>query len=231
MKPAPDAAGCVVLLHGLGRSRASMAGMARYLRRAGYPVLNLGYPSRRHGIDHLVRSYLAPAVRRCTAQHGGPLHFVTHSLGGILLRHYLATHSLPEGSRAVLLAPPNRGSVVAEGLRALPLPDCLLGPAARELGTGPGSVPLVLGPARLEIGVIAGTRSVEPWFGRWLAQASDGKVGVAETRLEGMQDWCAVPATHTFIMNHPQARQATLRFLRSGRFAPLSQAAGEGGAR
>ena len=86
MKPAPDAAGCVVLLHGLGRSRASMAGMARYLRRAGYPVLNLGYPSRRHGIDHLVRSYLAPAVRRCTAQHGGPLHFVTHSLGGILLR-------------------------------------------------------------------------------------------------------------------------------------------------
>ena len=90
---------------------------------------------------------------------------------------------------------------------------------------------LVLGPARLEIGVIAGTRSVEPWFGRWLAQASDGKVGVAETRLEGMQDWCAVPATHTFIMNHPQARQATLRFLRSGRFTPLSQAAGEGGAR
>ena len=176
MKPAPDAAGCVVLLHGLGRSRASMAGMARYLRRAGYPVLNLGYPSRRHGIDHLVRSYLAPAVRRCTAQHGGPLHFVTHSLGGILLRHYLATHSLPEGSRAVLLAPPNRGSAVAEGLCGLPLPGCLLGPAARELGTGPGSVPLVLGPARLEIGVIAGTRSVEPWFGRWLAQASDGKV-------------------------------------------------------
>lgn len=226
MSPVAAEAGCVVLLHGLGRSRASMAGMARYLRRAGYPVLNLGYPSRRHGISDLVRRYLEPAVVRCRARHDGPLHFVTHSLGGILLRYYLESHRLPEGSRAVMLAPPNQGSVVGERLRALPLAGWLLGPAAGELGTGPDSVPRELGPARLETGVIAGTRSLEPWFGRWIGNAGDGKVGTAETRLDGMQDWRTVPATHTFIMNHPATRQATLQFLRSGRFAPSPQMTG-----
>ena len=213
-------AGCVVLLHGLGRSSGSMAGMARHLRRAGYRVLNLGYPSRRYCIDDLVRRYLQPAVERCGGEGGEPLHFVTHSLGGILLRYYLESHRLPDGSRAVLLAPPYQGSVVAERLRSLSVSRWLLGPAARELGIGPGSVPRTLGPARLDMGVIAGTRSLEPWFGGWLGEAGDGKVRAAEPRLDGMQDWCAVSATHTFIMNHPAARQATLRFLRRGSFAP-----------
>ena len=129
---------CVILLHGMGRSHRSMAAMARHLAHTGYRVVNLDYPSTRASIETLSQGVVSETVKRCRLEHpSAPIHFVTHSLGGILVRHYLQSHRLPPDSRVVMLSPPNQGSEVADLLKeffSLPMDDGTGGPAAGDRG-------------------------------------------------------------------------------------------------
>lgn len=209
--------GAVVLLHGLGRTRRSMEPLARAARRRGYLAFNHAYPSRRHGVDALaagVRQALWPALSRLP----GPVHFVTHSLGGLLVRAALAAEPLPTLGRVVMLCPPNGGSEVADRLRGGLLYRWFLGPAGQELGTDPTGAPARLGPPAFETGVIAGCRSVEPHLARYIPGPSDGKVAVARTRLEGMRDFLVVERSHPFAMRAPEVIEAVFRFLEEGKF-------------
>lgn len=212
---APD---CVVLLHGLARTAASMARLEEALTDAGFAVANIDYPSRKHTIEQLAPLAMEKGLAACRSRRAETVHVVTHSLGGILVRYYLAEHHLPELGRVVMLGPPNRGSQVVDKLSALPGFGVWNGPAGFQLGTGEDSLPRQLGPARFAVGVIAGTRSLNPVFSRFLPGPDDGKVALESTKLEGMQDFLVLPHTHTFMMRSAEVIRQTIFFLRNGRF-------------
>ncbi|MEQ8496849.1 MAG: alpha/beta fold hydrolase [Gammaproteobacteria bacterium] len=144
--PAPvDAADCVVLLHGLWRTERSMRPLEDALTARGYRVANVAYPSREEPIERLAGRAVGEGLARCSETASGRIHFVAHSLGGILVRYYLAAHEIPRLGRIVMLAPPNHGSEVIDHLRTLPGVATMLGPAGMALGTDPASIPARLG--------------------------------------------------------------------------------------
>ncbi len=209
----------VILLHGLGRTRWSFWRMERALRQDGYQVINVTYPSREKSVEELARDFLAPLV---AAQAGAPrLHFVTHSMGGILLRCYLRDHPVPNLGRVVMLAPPNAGSELADRLKPTWLYRTVNGPAGQQLGTD--GLPRALGPwpaGAGELGIIAGDVSLNPFFSAALPGPNDGKVTVARARLEGMRDFLVVPRSHTWLAWRGPVIAQVRTFLRTGRFAP-----------
>lgn len=215
----------VLLFHGLGRSSRSMRPLERALRAAGFAPTNVDYPSRCHTVPELVERVVAPEI---DALRDGerPLHVVTHSLGGVLIRAYAATHPLPPGSRAVMLAPPHGGSEVADLLGGVWPFDAACGPTLGQLGTGDASVPRGMGAIRgVEAGVIAGSVNVYP-FGRAFRHGSgsgdraphDGLVSVESARADGVADFVVVRRGHGLIMRAPEAIRQTLSFLETGRF-------------
>jgi pimeloyl-ACP methyl ester carboxylesterase len=213
----PDA-GTVVLLHGLGRTAHSLSGMARYLRRAGYEVVNIGYPSRKHRVEVLV-TQLAPRLEEVLAGSGtSDVAFVTHSLGGILLRAFVAERGLEGIGRVVMLSPPNQGSGVTDQYRDVGLYRVYTGPAGQQLGSESNSVPNQLGPVEFELGVITGNRSLNPLLSSAIPGPDDGKVAVDKARVEGMKDFLVVPHTHTFIMSSRAVQEQVVHFLRTGAF-------------
>jgi hypothetical protein len=218
---APDAAGTpevVILLHGLARTDRSMQPLAIRLSAAGFVVRNLRYPSTDLPPEGLVANLHAQISGCCGDIER--LHFVTHSLGGILVRAYLAAHPSPSVGRVVMLAPPNHGSELADLLADSTLFEAALGPTATQLGTASDSLPNRLPPASFEVGVIAGTRSINPVSSIVVPGESDGTVSVESTRLTGMSDFIEVPASHTFIMQSDTVAQHVIDFLRNGRFQP-----------
>ncbi len=209
----------VILLHGLGRSRWSFYRVEQMLRQDGYQVVNLTYPSREQSIEELALNYLGPlvAAHRSSAR----VHFVTHSMGGILLRCYLRDHRIPNLGRIVMLAPPNAGSELADHLMATWLYRTVNGPAGQQLGTH--GLPPALGPwptGAGELGIIAGDVSLNPLFSSWLPGPSDGKVTVLRTRLAGMQDFIVLPYSHTWLAWRSAVLTEIQAFLRTGHFRP-----------
>jgi triacylglycerol lipase len=208
----------VILLHGLCRTSHSMTRMARALTGAGYSVQNVSYPSRTASIAQLADDAIGPAVAGCRRDGTTKIDFVTHSLGGILVRSYLARHPLSTLGRVVMLAPPNQGSEVADKLGGWFLFKWINGPAGNELGTDAHSTPNQLGPVNYSVGIIAGDRSVN-WINSLLIPGrDDGKVSVERTKLEGMSDHIVVHAAHPFIMKNRHAIRQTIQFLRTGGF-------------
>lgn len=199
----------VVVLHGLGRSPLSMSKISRALRAAGFAVRNVGYPSRSAPIEELaehVRDQLPPG--------DGPLHFVTHSLGGIVVRQLIEADSPTGLRRVVMLAPPNEGSELASRFGPQWWFRWIMGPAGQQLGDleledAPGD--------GVEIGVVAGDRPLA-FLSRWLTGAHDGIVRVEETELAAACDRIVLPTGHTWIMNDPAVIAQTLHFLETGSF-------------
>ena len=209
----------VILLHGLCRSSSSMQAMERALTSAGYRVWNIDYPSRTNTVAALSEAALAPAIRDCVNAGATRIHFVGHSLGGILVRDYLARHPLTNAGRVVMLGPPNQGSEIVDKLGSWWLFQQINGPAGGELGTAPDSTPNRIGPPNVSVGVIAGNRSIN-WINSLLIPGpDDGKVSVARTKLDGMTDHIVLKATHPFLMKHRTAIRQTIHFLREGKFA------------
>lgn len=226
--PAAPESATVVLLHGLGRSPASMRPLEQALRAEGYRVLNLGYPSRERGITALVDT-LDAALDRCCSDT--PVHFVTHSLGGILVRVLAERGGSHRIGRVVMLSPPNAGSEVVDRLDGIPPVSWIMGPAFLQLGTDSSSVPAALGPPPFEVGVITGDATLNPLFSWWLPGEDDGKVTVESARLEGAEDFLVVPYSHAFIMRREDVIEQVVAFLRAGRFREAGPAAaGEDGA-
>lgn len=210
---------CVVLLHGLARTSRSMATMEAALESAGYRVVNQDYPSREQAIEQLADVAIENALDGCNRpEPAGQIHFVTHSMGGILVRYYLSANQIDKLGRVVMLSPPNQGSETVDKLGDMPGFWWLNGPAGQQLGTDHDSVPNRLGPARFQLGIITGDRSINLILSTLIPGPDDGKVAIERARLEGMSDFLVVHHSHPFIMKKPQVIEQTLHFLRFARF-------------
>jgi dipeptidyl aminopeptidase/acylaminoacyl peptidase len=211
-----DAREAVVLVHGLGRTRRAMAPLTERLREAGFDAHNLGYPSREAPPDELIED-LAEQIDACCA-NAPRLHFVGHSLGGILARAYVARMRPPNLGRMVLLSPPNQGSEIVDKLGDTWLFEAVMGPSAVTLGTDEDSFPNSLPPPDYELGIVAATGSNNPVGSAIIPGDDDGMVAVCRMRLEGMTDFITVDRTHTLIMRSEDVARQVIRFLREGRF-------------
>ncbi|MDZ4730416.1 MAG: hypothetical protein SH820_10800 [Xanthomonadales bacterium] len=214
---------CIILLHGLGRSSMSMKGVQWRLEEAGYPVVNNSYPWLGRSIEEIAPIAINESLSHCTEMGLSKIGFVTHSLGGILLRQYLEENTIAGLGRVVMLAPPNQGSTMADQLVANGMLEPLLPQPAYQLGTDENSVPKRLGTVNFELGVIAGNNTRVLLAPGLDDLANDGTVAVEETRVAGMQDFIVLPVDHSFLMWRSAVLDQIVLFLGQGRFDHSSE--------
>lgn len=209
---------CVVLLHGLNRSWRAMRPMAEALHDAGFATANVDYPSQGGVIEDIAPLAVGTGLDKCRSIGATKIHFVTHSLGGILLRYQNEHAPIPDLGRVVMLGPPNQGSELVDRTRDWPGFEMMAGDAGSQLGTNDESVPSQLGPVEFELGVIAGTGTINIFASSMLPDPDDGKVSVASTRVDGMNDFLVVDNSHRYITRSAVVFRNTESFLRSGAF-------------
>ena len=220
---------CVILLHGLGRTYHSMDKMQKALTQAGFQTVNLNYPSRKESIEQLAANYIPSAIEQCQDYAPDQIHFVTHSLGGIVTRMALKQQRPENLGRVVMLSPPNSGSEAADVLQKNWFYSWANGPSGQQLSTSSDSVPNQLGPVDYPVGIITGDR--QTFFDSWVASlfsdtdgekvfegANDGKVSVERAKLAGMTDFIVVHENHSFIMRSKQVQFQTIEFLNNEAF-------------
>ncbi|MEE8397627.1 MAG: alpha/beta hydrolase [Desulfobacterales bacterium] len=209
---------CVILLHGLARTAGSMTQLTIDLAAEGFVVENIDYPSRDMAIEKLAPLAIEEGIDRCRNQGARRISFVTHSLGGILVRYYLKHNDIAELNRVVMLGPPNQGSEVVDTLKDVPGFKFINGPAGTQLGTKVSDIPKFLGTVDFELGIIAGKRSINLILSALLPNPDDGKVSVENTKVEGMTDFMTVPAAHPFLMKNERVISQVIHFLKFGKF-------------
>jgi triacylglycerol lipase len=207
----------VVLLHGAGRTRNSMGKIARHLAKLGYQIVNIGYPSRRYPVQGLAE-YIAYEIQTSGLTSTEKVHFVTHSLGGIIVRWYLRDNPLRNLGRVVMLAPPNKGIELADQLMDSWISKWIVGPVGEQLGTGETSLPLALGSVSYPVGVIAGNKSFNPIFSARIPGPDDGRIAVERTKIAGMTDFLVMPYCHSLIMFYRPVIEQVEYFLKVGDF-------------
>lgn len=206
----------VVLLHGLARTGNSMKKIETRLSNQGYSVLNIDYPSRKHQIPELAKMVRKEVVSKTAKTE--KVHFVTHSMGGIVLRYIQKHYPLPNLGRAVMLSPPNHGSELVDLLGSLWIFEFINGPAGKQLGTGESDICRSLGRVDFELGVITGNKSIN-WINSFIIPGEDdGKVSIESAKVEGMADFLVVHRSHPFIMNNKEVINQCLHFIKNGYF-------------
>ena len=208
----------VVLLHGISRTALSFRKMQLALERAGFTTLNLDYLSRGKALEALAED-IHPAIQRFADSIDTSVHFVGHSMGGLLARVYIARHRPKHLGRVVMLGTPNGGSEIADRLKNFGAFRAFFGPAGQQLGTQRSAVDdAMLPPIDYSVGVIAGNRSIDPVAGTMLPKPHDGRVSVANTRLDGMADHIIVETSHPWLVRNGLAIEQTITFVRDGQF-------------
>jgi pimeloyl-ACP methyl ester carboxylesterase len=206
----------VVILHGIFRSSHHMRKLAAYLEKEGYDVINLDYPSTKYTLEELTHSIQKQIASHITEDK--TVHFVGYSMGGLLLRAILNEYRPAHMGRVVQLAPPNKGSEYANFLAGNWLYQKAYGPAGQQLITDQKLIMPLFGKINYQLGVIAGSASLDPLSFFLIKGPNDGKVSILNTKVEGMSDHIVVKATHTFFPYNKQVKIQTAYFLKYGTF-------------
>lgn len=207
----------VILLHGLGDVKLSMLKLEIALKEEGYTTKNIGYSSNGETIESLAEKELSEIVERYKKIGFDKIHFVTHSMGGLIVRCYLQDHELPEGSRIVMLSPPNKGSEVADHFKESKFYNLIVGDVGQELATD-SNILSELKQIIPEIGIIAGDKSTNSYFSKIIPGEDDGRVAVDNTKLIEMKDFMIVHSTHLTIKYNDEVIRQTVFFLQNGKF-------------
>ncbi len=211
----------VVLLHAISRTTRSFHKMQAAVESVGFATLNPGYASRQKPLQTLAED-IHPAIARFAESIGGAVHFVGHSMGGLLARVYLARHRPERLGRVVMLGTPNGGSEMADRLRNFAPYRAFFGPAGQQLGTQrDAATKALLPPVDYPVGIIAGDRSIDPLASAFLPKPHDGRVSVENTKLEGMTDHVVVHSAHPLLVRNDEAIAQTIAFLRDGKFTAM----------
>jgi hypothetical protein len=224
----PERPPLVVLVHGFMRSGASMVPMALGLRRRGFVTRLVSQWNFSTEIPDLADGLFARVMRMrdVVGRTGGyvpDVHFVTHSMGGVVVRSMLSRHEISGPNRIVMLAPPNHGSRLAARMHErwrFPWGDF---DPLRKLMPGELGSCHTAGDPDAEIGVIAGTADRGGGFpfsmsGPPGGGLHDGKITLDEARLDSAADFIVVRRGHTFIMVSAEVIEQTAAFLRDGHF-------------
>ncbi len=213
----------VLMLHGLGRSRSSMSKLAKAVEDGtGWSVLCMGYASTRKSVnDHA--DALESVLKNIPAKE---IHLVAHSLGNIVIRRYLKTRTDPTTGRQgdprikriVMLGPPNQGAAMARLLKKVKPFEWINGPAGLQLANDPEAFQRELAVPQQPFAIIAGNAFADRGGNPLIPGPDDLIVGVTETKLDGAAGFLVVPYTHTWLMNQEQVQQATIKFLKEGKF-------------
>jgi pimeloyl-ACP methyl ester carboxylesterase len=208
----------VVLLHGISRTERSLRKMQAAIQAAGLVTLNVGYASRSKPLEALAED-IHPAIDNFAERLEGDLHFVGHSMGGLLTRVYIARHRPQRLGRVAMLGTPNGGSEIADRLRNVGTYRAWFGPAGQQLVTRRDvALAAMFPPVDYPVGIIAGNRSIDPIASALLPKPHDGRVSVENTRLDGMADHIVIGTPHPFLPGNALAIAQTIAFLRDGKF-------------
>ena len=212
----------VVLIHGIARTYKSMNYIAEFLNKKGYHTINVDYESTRFTIENLVNNYLVDVIDEYCVDKDKKIHFVTYSMGGILLRYYLVNYGCPQLGRVVMIAPPNYGSAIVDKMKESKflgfLYKAIYGPAGQQLGTTNDNILAYLPDADFEPG-ISGTSPLLPFLSnKTLEGDNDGSVTVESTKIRGYKDHCRIAASHLLIIYYRLTLNQILMFLRKGYF-------------
>lgn len=209
---------CVITLHGMGRTSKSMNTLVKSLQKENFLVYNIDYPSRKKSIEDLAEVVIKDGLDFCVRHQAKNIYFVTHSLGGLLVRYYFSKYPTEKATRVVMLGPPNKGSQVADNLQSWDIFRSINGPAGQQLSTAANSFCNQLPAANFELGIIAGTKTFNPILSLMLPNPDDGKVTLENTKVDGMKDFIALPVTHTFMMKNKKVIAQVIHFLQTGQF-------------
>lgn len=218
-KMPPEKTEFVVLLHGILRSKLDMLPLSKYLEERGYKTLNILYPSREQSLEDLSDFVHEKIIKDPNYKETDTLNFVTHSMGGLIARYYIAKRQPKNLGKVVMLGPPNTGSEFADWLSETkilaPIFKSVFGPASGQLRTDYKHID---GDITYPLGVIAGNVSINPLSPWVLSGEHDGIVPVARTRIEGMSDHIVISATHSFMMFNSEVMQQAYNFLQHSKF-------------
>lgn len=206
----------IILLHGLARTKRSMVALQNRLSDFDYEVINIGYPSTKMDIYRL-EDYVKQQIDRYKFLPGRKVHFVSHSMGGIIVRLYLKKNRFKNPGRVVMVSPPNQGSELADFYDSFLIRE-IFGPSSKQLKTDLSSLPNQLGAVSFELGVIAGDQNINPFYKLFFSSKNDGKVSVKRTGVAGMKDFLVVHRSHQNILFSESVIRQIVHFLENGRF-------------
>jgi hypothetical protein len=220
----------VIVLHGICGTRSHMSSICQFLEtNGGYEVFNVAYPTTQKEIAEHAKT-LAQIIDNLDGIE--ELNFVGHSMGNLVIRHYLndldiAEKSRPAGelpkkhpkfNRFVMLAPPNHGSGLAKYFADNLIYKSVTGDSGQQLGQDWAKIESHLGTPDFEFGIIAGGKGDEKGYNPIIAGDNDGVIGVETTKLDGAKEFVVIPAVHPFLQSNFLAMKYTLHFLKEGTF-------------
>ncbi len=206
----------VIVLHGILLNANYMKVLASYIGAKGYSVININYPSTQKNLEELVESVWIDISSQLIENK--PVHFICYSMGGLLVRAMLNKYRPLMLGRVVLIGTPNNGSEIADFLKNNWFYKKIFGPAGQQLITDQSNIKHLFGIIDYDLGIIAGSMSLDPICSRLIKEKNDGKVSITSTKLAGMKDHIIIKSSHMFLPYSKQVLSQTVYFLQHGSF-------------